>query len=268
MTQTDQLTKAIVANSGSNSVSIVDLVNATLITTIPVGQTPTGISLSPDKSKAYIANYGDGTVSELDLNALTIIGTATVGGHPSTVTTANDGSIWVGGNGYIAKLAGSLSLIGTYSTGNRTVISLQISNGAGELASTMTDANGNVFLDEVDISRTVQSHAYSSNASHQISTLNAYYDSQERYIRAYARAVVNSSVVTQTATPTIIVNDGWAAISATPTGFAVIDLTDHTVIMSATTPAPVTAIAVDPQLHVAYVAIPDANELLTVPMPN
>jgi hypothetical protein len=107
-----------------------------------------------------------------------------------------------------------------------------------------------------------------TNASHQISSLGTYYNNQNQNVRAYARVAVNSSVTTQTASPTLVVNDGWAAISATPTGFAVTDLSTHVVVMQIATPGPVTAIAVDPNLHIAYVAIPDANELLTVPMPN
>jgi hypothetical protein len=98
-----------------------------------------------------VANYGDGTVSEVDLNAMRVIGTAAVGGHPTSVSTASDGSVWLGGNGYIAKLNGSLSSIRTYSTGGKTVLALQVSDGVSELAATMADANGNVFLDEVNI---------------------------------------------------------------------------------------------------------------------
>jgi hypothetical protein len=57
-------------------------------------------------------------------------------------------------------------------------------------------------------------------------------------------------------------------LSATPTGFAVTDLNTHTILMQIATPAPVTGIAVDTSLQIAYVTVPDANELLTVPLPN
>ena len=213
-----------------------------------------------------MANYGDGTVSEVDLNAMRVVATAAVGGHPTSVSTASDGSVWVGGNGYIAKLSGSLSSVGTYSTGGKTVLSLQVSDGVSELAATMADVNGNVFLDEVNTSSTVQNNSYVTNASHQISSWGTYCNNQNQSVRAYARLNVNSSVTTQN--PTLVVSDGWAAISATPTGFAVTDLNTHAVVMQANTPGPVTAFAVDPHLHIAYVAIPEANEVLTVPMPN
>jgi YVTN family beta-propeller protein len=265
---TDALTRAIVANSGSNSVSILDIVNDVVLATVPVGQIPTGIALSPDQSKAYVANYGDGTVSKVDLNAMSVISTAAVGGHPTTVVTTNDGSVWVGGNGYIAKLSASLTIVGTYNTSGKAVLSMQISNSMRELAAMMADANGNVFLDEVNTSSTVQNNSYVTNASNMISSLGTYSNAQNQSTRAYAMVEVDSPVVAQTANPTLVVNDGWAAISATPTGFVVTDLSGHTVLMQATTPGPVTSIAVDPYLHVAYVAIPDANLLLTVPMPN
>lgn len=273
-TTTDQLTRAIVANSGSDSVTILDIVNDVAVGSVPVGHIPTGISLSPDQSKAYVTNYGDGTVSELDLNAMTVIATVTIGGNPISVSTANDGSVWVGGNGYISKLTASLGVVGTYSTNGKTVLSLSVGNSVSELAVTSADSNGNVYIDEVNTTATVQSNSCVLNASHQVSTLGTYVNSQNQTVRAYSRAsmsspsATNSSSALQTSNPTLIVNDGWVSVSATPTGLAVTDIATHAALMQIATPAPVTGIAVDSNIHVAYVAIPDANELLTVPLPN
>ena len=65
-----------------------------------------------------------------------------------------------------------------------------------------------------------------------------------------------------------MVQDVWVVITATPTGFTITDISGQLVLDSETTPSPVTAIAVDPSLNVAYLAMPDSNTLLTVPLPG
>jgi len=64
------------------------------------------------------------------------------------------------------------------------------------------------------------------------------------------------------------VQDGWAVFTATPTGFSVSDISGNVVLFSEKTPSPVTAIAVDPSLNVAYLTMPDSNTILTVPLPG
>lgn len=60
-------TRAIVANSGSNTVSILDIVNNGFIANITVGNHPTALAVSSDGSYAYVANYADRTISRVDL---------------------------------------------------------------------------------------------------------------------------------------------------------------------------------------------------------
>ncbi len=57
-------------------------------------------------------------------------------------------------------------------------------------------------------------------------------------------------------------------MTATPTGFTITDLSGHTVLVSETTPSPIAGIAVDPNLNVAYLTMPDSSTLLTVPLPG
>jgi C4-dicarboxylate transporter len=65
-----------------------------------------------------------------------------------------------------------------------------------------------------------------------------------------------------------VVQDGWAVVTATPTGFTITDASGHIVLVSETTPSPIAAIAVDTNLNVAYLTMPDSNTLLTVPLPG
>ena len=55
-----------VANLGSANVSIIDTSNGTAVGTIPVGDTPQGLALSPDQSRLYVVNVGDLDVSVID----------------------------------------------------------------------------------------------------------------------------------------------------------------------------------------------------------
>ena len=66
----------------------------------------------------------------------------------------------------------------------------------------------------------------------------------------------------------MVVRDGWAVVTATPTGFSITDTSGHIVLVSETTPSPIAAIAVDTNLNAAYLTMPDSNTLLTVPLPG
>lgn len=52
-----------VSNHLSNTVSVIDLRTARILTTIPVGAGPTGMAVTPDRQHIYVANYLAGTVS-------------------------------------------------------------------------------------------------------------------------------------------------------------------------------------------------------------
>jgi len=150
----------------------------------------------------------------------------------------------------------------------KNILSLSMGNTAGILAVTAADSSGNVVIDEVNTASTVQNGAYVTAASHQVSSLGTYVNAQSQTVRSYDSTMVDAPSAFQGSVPTLVPNDGWISVSATPTGFAVTDLVSHVSIMQIDTPAPVTGIAVDPNFHTAYVALADANQLLTVPLPN
>jgi RHS repeat-associated protein len=57
---------AYVANYGSNSVSVLDTITDSVVTTINVGTEPDAIAVEPDNSAVFVANYGSGTISVID----------------------------------------------------------------------------------------------------------------------------------------------------------------------------------------------------------
>ncbi len=90
-------------------------------------------------------------------------------------------------------------------------------------------------------------------------------------VRGFTETVSQSFVQVNTnkpGAPPLVVQDGWAVVTATPTGFTITDAADHEVLVSETTPSPIAAIAVDTNLNVVYLTMPDSNTLLTVPLPG
>jgi YVTN family beta-propeller protein len=55
-----------VANSGSDTVSVINAENNEKITDIPVGERPTAIGVSEAKGTVYVANYGSDSISVID----------------------------------------------------------------------------------------------------------------------------------------------------------------------------------------------------------
>jgi len=83
---------AYVTNSGSNTVSVIDMNTATILTTIPVGETPLKIDINPAGTLAYVTNFHSHTVSVIDLSTNTVIHTIPVGVNPYGVVVTPDGS--------------------------------------------------------------------------------------------------------------------------------------------------------------------------------
>lgn len=98
---------AYVVNSGDDTVSVIDTATDTVTATVPVGEFPMGVAVSPDESKVYVTNYGSGanlcsndglstatevgtTVSVIDAATNTVVDTITVGKHPYDVVVSPD----------------------------------------------------------------------------------------------------------------------------------------------------------------------------------
>ena len=60
--------------------------------TIPVGDRPRGIAISPDGQEAYVVNAGDNTVSVINTASKTVVATIPVGDEPQGVAFAPDGA--------------------------------------------------------------------------------------------------------------------------------------------------------------------------------
>jgi YVTN family beta-propeller protein len=68
-----------VTNTQDDSVTVLDIVNKKVITTINVGSTPEGVSIDHANNRAYVANWGSNNVSVIDTKTNKLITTIKTG---------------------------------------------------------------------------------------------------------------------------------------------------------------------------------------------
>lgn len=263
-------TRAVVANSGSNTVSVLDIVNGVGLFNVTVGNQPVALAVSSDGSTAYVANYTDGTVSQVNLSAGTVTATVAVGGLPTSAALTSAGNLWVGGVDFLTELnASPLSVVATEQVPGKTITALGYSNSVSQLVATTVDTGGNVYVDEVSPSTFKASSAYAPLASNMVSSVGTH-SVHSAGVQAFTATLASATSINpnQVGAPPLVVQDGWAVVTATPTGFTITDITGQIVLVSETTPSPVSAIAVDSKLNAVYLVMPDSNTLLTVPLPG
>lgn len=264
--------RAIVANSGSNTISVLDLVNNALLYNVPVGNQPVALAVSSDGSTAYVANYTDSTVTQVNLNSGAATATIAVGGHPTSVALTSAGTLWAGGNGFLTQMnAQPMSAVATLTVLNKTITGLGYSNSEKQLVATTVDARSNVYVEEINPTTVQSDSTYTPLASTMVSSLGTHLNKRTNLaVRASTETLANANLINpnQAGAPPLVVQDGWAVVTATPTGFTISDISGQVVLVSETTPSPITAIAVDANLDVVYLVMPDSNTLLTVPLPG
>jgi YVTN family beta-propeller protein len=121
---------AYITNSGDNTVSVIDTTTDTVTATIPVGNSPYGVAVTPDGNRVYITNEGDNTVSVIDTTTNTVTATIPVGGLPEGVAVSPDGSRVYTSGGVISTLREySVSVINTAT--NTVIATIPIPYGVG-----------------------------------------------------------------------------------------------------------------------------------------
>jgi YVTN family beta-propeller protein len=265
-------TRGVVANSGGNNVSILDLIQKSVIYNVTVGNQPVALAVSSDGGTAYVANYKDSTVAQVNLKTGTATETISVGGKPTSVALTSAGILWAGGMGFLTEInTQTMSVVATEAVTGKSIIALGYSDAESELVATSVDSGGNVYEDEIAPGTFAAGGAYTPLASHTVSTLGAHLNAATNTnALAFSATLANANLINtnQVGAPPLVVQDGWAVVTATPTGFTITDVSGHVVLVSEKTPSPVTAIAVDTKLNVAYLVMPDSNILLTVPLPG
>jgi YVTN family beta-propeller protein len=102
---------AYVSNFTSpGTVSVIDGATGTVVTSIAVGNSPSGVAVNPAGTRAYVANKDDGTVSVIDVSSNTVLpapeGTIAVGADPwGVAVSADNATVYVTlGSGGVAVI--------------------------------------------------------------------------------------------------------------------------------------------------------------------
>lgn len=100
LSQTAASERLVVANSASDTVSVIDASTNAVMATIPVGDRPTGAGAATFGSRVYVTNEMSGTVSIVDAAALAVVATVPVGIRPVGVAASPLGAeVWVANAG-------------------------------------------------------------------------------------------------------------------------------------------------------------------------
>jgi YVTN family beta-propeller protein len=89
---------AVVADRNSNSISIIDLSNNSVKTTIAVGTTPTSVAINPRTHQAVVTNFGSDDISIVDLETAQVVDTVQVGTSPRDVAIDTDNNVAIVAN--------------------------------------------------------------------------------------------------------------------------------------------------------------------------
>jgi YVTN family beta-propeller protein len=76
-----------------NTVSVIRTRRNEVVATIPVGNLPAGVAITPDGKHAYVTNRGDDVVSVIDTATRTVVATVPVQDKPANVVFTPDGSL-------------------------------------------------------------------------------------------------------------------------------------------------------------------------------
>jgi YVTN family beta-propeller protein len=83
---------AYVTNTGSNTVSVLDVVNLRQDRVLQVGSQPTGVAVNPKKNEVYTVNTGSRTVSVIDAEQNRVVATIAVHRKPYFIDVSADGT--------------------------------------------------------------------------------------------------------------------------------------------------------------------------------
>ena len=93
-----QAREIFVSNEKGNSITVIDGDKLEVKATIPVGNRPRGIVMSPDGKFLYICASDDDTIQIMDTTTHQIVGTLPSGPDPELMDISPDGSVMYGTN--------------------------------------------------------------------------------------------------------------------------------------------------------------------------
>ena len=106
---------AYVANTAADAVTVIDTLTNAVLSTIPVGASPTRVAVTQDGARVYVANTGGSSVSVIDTSTNAVVATVPVTNAPSALAVTPDGAhVYLLGSGGLLQVIDT-ALIGTAS---------------------------------------------------------------------------------------------------------------------------------------------------------
>jgi YVTN family beta-propeller protein len=211
---------AYVANSNSNTVSVINLPTSLVVNAIPVGSDPRGVAVSPGGNQVYVGNTLTNDVSVIDTASSSVMATIPVQSSPYGVAFTPDGtSVYVVNGG-----SNSVSVIDTAS--QTVVATVPVQNKPIGVAMALTSNGTFAYVTNVD-SNTVSVIAVGSNPT-VVQTIPVGAgpnwvvvspNSSQAYVASWGSNTVSViSVATNTVTATIPVGLIPSGVAFTPDG--------------------------------------------------
>lgn len=100
--------------ASNNNVVVVNTATNTTVDTIPVGNNPKGIAVSPDGSRVYVTTVDNGKLAVINTVTNTVDTSITIGNNPSGVVISPDGSkVYVAFSPYGVAYNGAIKVLNT-----------------------------------------------------------------------------------------------------------------------------------------------------------
>src|SRR5207302_233836 len=111
-----------VADRETNSVSVFNTLNNSLMAMVPVGNQPLRVAITPNGAFAYVTNSGSNNVSVINTATNTVVATVPVGSNPAAVSITPNGAFayvtnYLGNNVSVIDTATN-TVVATVAVGN------------------------------------------------------------------------------------------------------------------------------------------------------
>jgi DNA-binding beta-propeller fold protein YncE len=275
ITQYTGAQSALVVNTGSNNVSLVNIGQYTYPTgTVAVGSAPVAAVINPPGTLAYIANYGSGTISEINLQNVQSTRTLSVMTHPTAVSFDTNGNLWVGGQGALQLINTTTWSISATFPIDGTVTGMSYDMAQGGFVSTVLKngtiaslSNGTTMNAAVAFSG-AGGVSYATTSVINVATGDSVTSSIASDTAPYSQSSIASALAFpgQTAfnPPIYTSSNGDLIASANGDTFTVSLLSSGKVLVNGTTPYPIRGIKLTSTM--LYLTMPESNSLVTLPI--
>ena len=265
-------TRGYVTNLLANSVSVIDPATNTVVATVPVGNRPRQVAVTPNGAFAYVTNESDSTVSVISAATNTVVATVPVGAFPDAIAiTPNGAFAYVGCSASVDVIATATDTVIATIPGVTFTGSIAITpNGASAYALSTLPPQGDVTVIDT-ATNTVTTSVHVSNAARGLAiTPNGsfVYVTDQSFFRVFVLSTTTNTVVGSVGlgggegidfTP-----NGAFAYVAVPSGAAVIDTATNTVVTTVPAGSSPIGVAINPAGTFAYVTNSGSNDVSVI----